>query len=146
MPWAKNTPIEKIRKYNRNEMRKWRANRTPKQRSKQRKSDRDRRTTEKYDVLFHYTQVFDSAATKPHCNDPYHKHFPNDFFFTDIRILTIDHINGGGAKHRKQLGNSASRFYRWLIKHNYPEGYQVLCMNCEWIKRYENKEITQPQP
>jgi hypothetical protein len=32
-------------------------------------------------------------------------------------------------------------FYRWLIKNNYPEGYQTLCMNDQFIKKAENKEI-----
>jgi hypothetical protein len=46
-----------------------------------------------------------------------------------IAFLCIDHINGGGAKHRKKVGNSY-RFYYWLKRNNYPKGYQVLCHNC----------------
>jgi hypothetical protein len=53
--------------------------------------------------------------------------------FADIRALTIDHVHGGGNKHRKELGGSG-RLYYWLKKNNYPEGYQVLCMNCQFIK------------
>jgi len=45
----------------------------------------------------------------------------------NMEFLTIDHINGGGSKHRKQI---KGHFYEWLIKNNYPEGYRVLCMNC----------------
>ena len=55
--------------------------------------------------------------------------------FSDMRALSIDHINGGGVKHKKKLKLLGFDFYRWLIKNNYPEGYQVLCMNCQWIKR-----------
>lgn len=44
-----------------------------------------------------------------------------------IEFLSIDHINGGGTKHRKQISNI---IYWWLIKNNYPEGYRVLCHNC----------------
>lgn len=47
---------------------------------------------------------------------------------THIEFLTIDHINGGGCKHRKQIGTN--NINRWLIKNNFPEGYRVLCMNC----------------
>lgn len=55
---------------------------------------------------------------------------------TDIDILAIDHINGGGNAHRKQLGKLGGyAFYRWLQKNNYPEGYQVLCFNCNMKKR-----------
>lgn len=46
-------------------------------------------------------------------------------------FLTIDHINGGGNEHRRQLGSS-SMFYTWLRKNNFPVGYQVLCMNCNY--------------
>jgi hypothetical protein len=63
--------------------------------------------------------------------------------FSDIRALSIDHINGNGAEERKNLfgknnRQSSNRFYRWLIKQNYPEGYQVLCANCQMIKRAES--------
>lgn len=48
-------------------------------------------------------------------------------------FLTMDHINGGGAKHRKELRRSGSQhIYGWLKENNYPEGYRVLCMNCNF--------------
>jgi len=43
-------------------------------------------------------------------------------------FLTIDHIGGGGSKHRREIGSR--RLYSWLADHNYPEGFQVLCHNC----------------
>lgn len=64
--------------------------------------------------------------------------------FSDIRALSIDHIKGNGAKERRTIGmpkGGGDFFYRWLKKQNYPEGYQVLCMNCQWIKRSENSEV-----
>lgn len=62
--------------------------------------------------------------------------------FGDVRALTIDHINGGGSEHIKQLKmqRGGSHFYKWLIKSDYPVGYQTLCMNCQLIKRFENNE------
>lgn len=66
--------------------------------------------------------------------------------FDDIRVLSIDHINGDGAKHRRLiLGASrtgGSQLYHWLKKNNYPQGYQTLCMNCQWIKRVDNNELS----
>ena len=56
--------------------------------------------------------------------------------FSDIRALSIDHIDGGGTQHRKLIGD----LYGWLNKNNYPEGFRVLCMNCQLIKSYENNE------
>lgn len=54
---------------------------------------------------------------------------------SQFEFLTIDHIHGGGTKHRESLGG-ANYFYNWLIKNNFPEGFQVLCMNCNWAKRF----------
>lgn len=46
---------------------------------------------------------------------------------TEPLFLTIDHINGGGCKHRKAMTGT---IYTWLKKNNYPKEYQVLCYNC----------------
>ena len=51
------------------------------------------------------------------------------------KFLTIDHINGGGTKHRKKIHN---QIYIWLIKNNYPKGFQTLCFNCNWGKHKNN--------
>lgn len=51
---------------------------------------------------------------------------------SDIDVLGIDHINGGGNQHRKQIGKDAT--YLWLVKNNFPEGFQVLCHNCNMSK------------
>jgi hypothetical protein len=45
----------------------------------------------------------------------------------DMVCLTIHHINGGGTQHRKDVNNDV---YQWLKNNNYPEGYRVLCQNC----------------
>lgn len=49
-----------------------------------------------------------------------------------MEMLSIDHIHGGGCQHRKQKGVSA--LYLWLRRNNYPSGFQVLCMNCNFAK------------
>lgn len=50
---------------------------------------------------------------------------------TEGGFLTIDHINGGGNIHRKAIKTVGGKdFYRWLRLNSYPEGYQVLCFNC----------------
>lgn len=60
--------------------------------------------------------------------------------YTDIRALSIDHILGKGTTHRKQTKGGGYYLYSWLKKNNYPDGYQVLCMNCQFIKRHTNHE------
>lgn len=52
---------------------------------------------------------------------------------TTLEFLTIDHINGGGNIHRKSEKNSTN-IYQWLKTNGYPEGFQTLCMNCNWAK------------
>ena len=54
-----------------------------------------------------------------------------------IEFLGIDHVNGGGRQHRKQL--KISSIYTWLRKNNYPEGFQVLCHNCNMAKGFYGK-------
>lgn len=48
----------------------------------------------------------------------------------NISFLTIDHINGKGSSHRRQIGGGGTVIYRWLNKNHYPKEYQVLCFNC----------------
>ena len=57
----------------------------------------------------------------------------------DVRALTLDHIKGDGSKHRREMGG-AGNTYNWVKKHNFPKGFQVLCMNHQLIKRIENNE------
>lgn len=49
-------------------------------------------------------------------------------------FLTVDHIGGGGAKHRREVlrGKGGEALYRWLKKNGFPEGYRVLCFNCNF--------------
>ncbi|MEK6878606.1 MAG: hypothetical protein AABY22_03310 [Nanoarchaeota archaeon] len=49
-------------------------------------------------------------------------------------FLTLDHINGGGRKERNQFKNSYTKFMLWIIKNNFPKGYQILCFNCNQAK------------
>lgn len=52
-----------------------------------------------------------------------------------LEFLTIDHINGGGRQHREEIGAIGGiALYRWLRKNNYPDGFQVLCFNCNCTK------------
>jgi hypothetical protein len=60
--------------------------------------------------------------------------------YSDVRALGLDHVNGGGAEQRR-LGFAGNGFYLWLKKNRFPEGLQVLCMNCNWLKRVENNEL-----
>jgi hypothetical protein len=47
-----------------------------------------------------------------------------------IEFMCVDHINGGGNKHRRELGTP--HLYWWYRKNNFPEGFRVLCHNCNF--------------
>lgn len=57
-----------------------------------------------------------------------------------LLCLTIDHVDGGGTQHFKEIGKYGTGFYQWLEKNKYPPGYQCLCANCQRIKVYVNNE------
>jgi len=59
--------------------------------------------------------------------------------FSDPRALQIDHINGGGTKELKSF--STTRKYYLNILEDKENRFQILCANCNSIKRFENKEI-----
>ena len=53
--------------------------------------------------------------------------------------LCIDHLNGDGGAHRRELfgsqrGASGHGMYRWLIRSNFPSDFQTLCRPCNRSK------------
>lgn len=49
----------------------------------------------------------------------------------DLAVLSIDHAGGWGAQHRRALRAQGKHFSYGLLKsQGYPDGFQVLCMNC----------------
>jgi hypothetical protein len=49
----------------------------------------------------------------------------------DPEILEIDHIDGGGRKHFRELGITGGyQFYLWLRREGFPPGFRVLCPTC----------------
>jgi len=70
----------------------------------------------KLECLIHYSSIIPSCAC---CH------------LEDVETLSIDHIDGGGRKHREETG-FGNQFYQWLRKNDFPEGYRVLCLNCNF--------------
>jgi hypothetical protein len=73
------------------------------------------------DVINYYSE----GKNKCNCCDENTKQF-----------LALDHINGGGKKHRKEI---KVNLYWWCKKNNYPTGFQVLCHNCNMAKGFYGK-------
>jgi hypothetical protein len=60
----------------------------------------------------------------------------------EIRLgaLTIDHVTGGGNDHRRSIKiDGGNAMYKWLKRNDYPEGFRVLCMNCNILAYLEAK-------
>ena len=47
----------------------------------------------------------------------------------NMMFLTVDHVDNDGAEHRRTMTHG-STISVWLVKHNFPEGFQILCYNC----------------
>ena len=48
-----------------------------------------------------------------------------------FEFLTIDHINGDGAEHRRQLGGDHRAVYRDIKRRHFPKDqFRLLCLNC----------------
>jgi hypothetical protein len=50
---------------------------------------------------------------------------------TDFAKLSLDHIDGNGRQHRKDIlgTDSGTSFYRWVLE-NGPDNLRILCYNC----------------
>lgn len=61
---------------------------------------------------------------------------------TEKLFMTLDHINNDGAEFRRRISGRRTGAgyitYRWLVLNNFPDGFQVLCMNCNHGKRMNN--------
>ena len=51
----------------------------------------------------------------------------------EIHFLSIDHIDGGGRK-LSNIQGTGTGLYKWLRRNEFPKGFQVLCMNCNFAK------------
>jgi hypothetical protein len=63
-------------------------------------------------------QVFEAYGNRCNCCDEDNPGF-----------LSIDHVNGGGRKHRQLVGGSVMVLLD-IIKRGYPDDFQILCFNC----------------
>jgi hypothetical protein len=72
----------------------------------------------KIEVMSHY------CKGKPSCMCP-------GCTVSFLGFLQIDHVKGGGSKHRADNdGLRGTGMIFWLKKNNFPDGFQVLCANC----------------
>jgi hypothetical protein len=127
--WTLMTPTEKLSEKIRHRTR--RENFSQEELDKER--ERGRRNVEnmKFEVLYHYS-FGTMTCMNPECEVPGGSKNPYSF--------CVEHINGGGKKHCEKLKKEGIHIYRWLIKNNFPEGFQIYCANCNMLKKKYNKE------
>ena len=66
----------------------------------------------------------------------------NKCSFSDPRAFQIDHVNGNGLSDRKSKKTGAGYYKQILaLVKSGSKDYQLLCANCNWIKRVENREL-----
>ena len=77
----------------------------------------------KDEVFMYYTARYDSSAEKPHCNC---KGCSESY----LELLSIDHMK----KRTKKDDLSGESLYKYLKENDFPDGYQILCFNCNFGK------------
>ena len=59
----------------------------------------------------------------------------------DVRALKIDHTNGGGGDERKKYTSALYWIVLDMVRKGERKKYQVLCANCNTIKRITENEF-----
>lgn len=70
---------------------------------------------------------------------------------TERDFLVMDHVEGHGNEHRRKTFGRIQggwQFYKWLVKEGFPQGFQVLCYNCNASKGKHGKcvHVARPVP
>jgi hypothetical protein len=47
-----------------------------------------------------------------------------------FEFLALDHKDGGGNAHRKEVKQRGANMIGWVIQNNFPPMFRVLCHNC----------------
>ena len=63
--------------------------------------------------------------------------------FDNPLALVIDHIDGGGLAHRRSMG--VAHISLWLRAKGFPEGFRILCHNCNALEAFRRGFIQQRQ-
>lgn len=59
--------------------------------------------------------------------------------FDDWRALQFDHVNGSGGCERKLQAKNSGSYYEVILSDK-TGSFQLLCANCNCIKRHEKQE------
>lgn len=97
--------------------------RKPEWRHRQKSYHQKRREVLREKIIKHYG----GKCTCPHCPE------------TNVAFLTIEHMNGGGTKHRKDRGELG--VYKDIIDRGFPDDITILCYNCNCGKAHQKDNV-----
>jgi hypothetical protein len=130
-------------------MRKWRA------KNKKRARESSRAGNKKYSALHPEKRTLECARYNDKLRQAIIEAFGGQCVqcgFSDPRALQLDHINGDGRRLNDWRKGNRPHWdlrarYTFIVTH--PEEahrtLQLLCANCNWIKRVEKKEYRRPR-
>ena len=72
------------------------------------------------------------------CCNPFNLEHPS--WLNSIEMLQVDHINGGGGKQMREFGG---KYYSYVLSSisSGKKEFQILCVACNWLKRFKLKEV-----
>jgi len=89
-----------------------------------REAYKDKREAIKMDVFSHYSKKI-SNSDIPICAC---------CGYNDIRFLTLDHMHGRKYVSQKEKKLNGIQLWKYIKSQGYPDGYQVMCYNCNLAK------------
>ena len=87
----------------------------------------------KQDLRIQTIKLLGGKCSNPACPIPQRE--------CDLRALQIDHVHGGGNKHLQHFQFDAWTYYKSILEEiqKGSKDYQVLCVYCNWMKRYQDQ-------
>jgi hypothetical protein len=104
---------------------------------KSQKGKKARQVSMKFQHLKVRMQIIELLGNK--CANPYN--LDHGDFNNKPECLQIDHIHGGGRKEVKKFTNY-QQYLKYVLEQvkDGSKEYQLLCANCNWMKRDTNEE------
>jgi hypothetical protein len=56
---------------------------------------------------------------------------------TEPVFMSLDHVQGGGKQHRKEIfGQKGGNMWAWAKNNGYPDSLRLLCFNCNFAEHW----------
>jgi hypothetical protein len=136
---------EREKEVHRECVRNWRAENPDKVQKANEKQQAKRREQYRNDEVYREERKAASRATPPSVQRERRSKLKNIVFDhygricaccgeTEEKFLTLGHVNGDGAEHRRSLGmtnnSSSARLWLDIIRRDFPDDFRIECYNC----------------